>query len=302
MENTKINYGYACINLSVKNARTNRSMIRSTFDKKGITYASELALKNLRGLVKIISWNNSMGIRFYRMSSDIFPWMSEYDIKDLPDFKTLEKLMMGAGSIAGKYDQRLTFHPGPFNMLASPDKGVVERTVRELNQHGEIMDYMGLFASQYNKINIHIGTGYGDKEKTIDRFIQNLDMLDESTRSRLTVENDDCEAGYTATELVEMLNPRTKIPIVFDYLHHACNPGGVSEADALAACVSTWPDDITPVVHASSSRKLFEGNGRESSHADHIHERIDLHGHVADIMIEAKAKDMALLRYLKTYT
>ena len=79
-------FGYACINMGFsslpksKRITTNRSMIKRTFQQKGINYASELALENTKDLLKILQWNEENDIKFYRMSSDIFPWMSEYEI------------------------------------------------------------------------------------------------------------------------------------------------------------------------------------------------------------------------------
>ena len=57
------NFGYACMNMGFssrpksKRITTNRSMIRRTFDEKGIEYASELALQNVRDLCTILEWN-----------------------------------------------------------------------------------------------------------------------------------------------------------------------------------------------------------------------------------------------------
>ena len=82
------NYGYCCINTTLQKSdkiTTNRSMIKRTFAEKGIDYASELALANVKDLVKIINWNNRQGIKLFRISSDMFPWMSEYNLSDLPD-------------------------------------------------------------------------------------------------------------------------------------------------------------------------------------------------------------------------
>ena len=71
-------FGYCCINLTLGEGKgssrvtTNRSMVKKTFEEKGISFASETALLNCLDLVKIIRWNNEVGIRMYRMSSDIF--------------------------------------------------------------------------------------------------------------------------------------------------------------------------------------------------------------------------------------
>ena len=87
--------GYACINMGFsslpksKRITTNRSMIKRTFQQKGLSYASELALENVKDLLKILQWNEQNDIKFYRMSSDIFPWMSEYEISNLPDYNDI---------------------------------------------------------------------------------------------------------------------------------------------------------------------------------------------------------------------
>ena len=86
------NYGYACINMGFssrpKSQRitTNRTMIKRTFHEKGIGYASELALQNVRDLYKILQWNLENDIYFYRLSSDMIPWASEYEMEELPDY------------------------------------------------------------------------------------------------------------------------------------------------------------------------------------------------------------------------
>ena len=89
-----MNLGYACINMEL-NARkgvdrvtTNRSMIKKTFQEKGLDYASELIIQNVVDLNEIIDWNEQNNIKFFRMSSEIFPWASEYKWEDLPDFPT----------------------------------------------------------------------------------------------------------------------------------------------------------------------------------------------------------------------
>ena len=71
------NLGYACINMGFSNRpkkdriTTNRTMMKRTFHEKGIEYASELALQNVRDLHTILEWNLENNIYFYRLSSDI---------------------------------------------------------------------------------------------------------------------------------------------------------------------------------------------------------------------------------------
>ena len=163
--------GYACINMHLRNQGiyTGRSMIRRTFDAKGLDYVSELCIANTKDLIKIIQWNEDNGIKVFRMSSEIYPWMSEYEFKDLPDYNKLCKLLKQVGDLAKQYSQRLSFHPGQFTVLASPTQKVVDGAWNELNKSGQIMDLMGLPRSRMAKINIHVGGAYGNKETALVR-------------------------------------------------------------------------------------------------------------------------------------
>ena len=74
----KLQLGYACINTELRKKRifTNRHMRKATFESKGINYASELNLQNVKDLCTIIQWNIDNGIKLYRMSSARFTWHS----------------------------------------------------------------------------------------------------------------------------------------------------------------------------------------------------------------------------------
>ncbi len=300
-----MNYGYACINETLcrgpKRTRvtTNRSMIKRTFKEKGIKYASELALENVKDLTKILVWNERNNIKFYRMSSDIFPWSSEYNYYDLPHYREIVYWLRYAGDYASERGHRLTFHPGPFNVLGSPNDKVVNNTIRELDQHSLIFDYMGFHPSHYNKINIHVGGTYGgDFEGTAKRWINNFYRLHENTRSRLTLENDDKASMWSVQKLYDLIYLRVGVPIVFDYHHHRFCTGGLSEESALKLAASTWPNDITPVVHVSESKaeEYNDSKIRPQAHSDFIKREVNNYGNVHDIMLECKKKELALLK------
>jgi len=302
---SNLNLGYCCINLTLqesKNLTTNRSMIRKTFNDKGIKYSSELTLKNVEDLEKVIQWNIQRGIKVYRMSSDMVPWMSEYELTDLPDFKKIQVILERIGDTVQKNGVRLTFHPGPFNVLASPKPQVVQKAYKELRQHGQILDLMGLPRTPYYPINIHIGGAYGDKEKTIRTFCDNFQLLDDTAKKRLVIENDDKASMYTVEDLYEGIYKNIGIPITFDFLHHQCNPGNLTEAEALGLAFKSWDSSIIPITHYSSSKKINEDEDSIfRAHADYIYEEINTHGYLIDIELESKAKELALLKYRKDF-
>jgi UV DNA damage endonuclease len=290
-----MNLGYACINLSLgKKVTTNRTMIKRTFIEKGLKYVSECVIQNVTDLERIIDWNEENGIKMYRMSSDMMPWATEYQFNQLKDWNEISKTLKICGEKAIGYNQRLSFHPGPFNVLVSPKEAVVQNTINDLEVHGRLMDAMGLSQTPYNKINIHCNGVYGDKISAMDRFVYNFQRLSKSVQNRLTIENDDKASMYSVKDLM-YIHEKIGIPIVFDYHHHKFNTGGLSEQEALELAMSTWPTNIVPAVHYSESAP----NKKPQAHSDYISERINTYGNKVDIMVEAKQKDLTILKYIK---
>ena len=157
---------------------------------------------------------------------------------------------------------------------------------------------MGLSRTPFNKINIHIGGAYGDKTSAMERFCTNFHRLPESVKTRLTVENDDKATMYSVQDLYDGVYTKIGIPIVFDYHHHRFCDGGLSEKEALELAMSTW-GNIIPVVHYSESRSIEQEDPkiRPQAHSDYIYDYIDTYGNRVDIMVEAKAKELAVLKY-----
>ena len=306
-----MNLGYACINMNLSNPKqfgsdrekitTNRSMIKRTFQEKGVGYVSELALQNVIDLNHIIKWNEKHNIKFFRMSSEIFPWASEYKWEDLPDIKMIKVWLENAGLLAEEYGQRLTSHPGPFNVLVSPNPNVVDNTITDLSIHGDIMDFMGLSRTPYNKINIHCNGVYGDKESAMNRFCKNFERLPENVQTRLVVENDDKESMYSVKDLYEGIHKRIGIPITFDYHHYKFNTGGQTEQEALELAMSTWPNGIVPAVHYSESRAehLLDESIKPQAHSDIINDLPNTYGKEVDVMVEAKSKELSILPFIE---
>ena len=129
------------------------------------------------------------------------------------------------------------------------------------------------------------------------------------------VENDD--RSFALVDVLKLAE-RTGLRVVWDILHHRCHdPERISDRDALAAALATWPPDQTPKIHVSSprldvdERRVRVGRRVERrivlpqlrAHADLIDPigfeaflRTAPAGRDFDVMLEAKAKDLALLR------
>ena len=325
-----IRYGYCCINmqLSSQGIRTGRAMIDRKFKLGGLQLASDIALANAKDLLTILQWNESQGIRLFRVGSELFPRWNHYRLEDLPGIDEIARHLRAAGDYALAHGHRITTHPGPFHILGSPDAVVVDNSIIGLERHAELFDLMGFAPSFENLINIHIGATYGDKTGTVDRWLRNYDRLSDGVKARLVIENDDKASMYSVRELYNTLYASAGIPVTFDYWHHTFNTGDLSEQEAFFMARETWEHHgVTQCTHYSESRRheaqrLIEGicekHGidwddlpkwptfakmykefskiKAPAHADYILRLPDTYG-VADldVEIEAKAKEQALL-------
>lgn len=299
--------GYCCIPLGINQDKpkkdhilVNRGMVRRTFDAKGLDYVSSLILLNLKDTIKVLDYNIKNNIYIYRLSSDSFPWLSEYKFQDLPDFKSIEVLLKRIGEKIKSNNIRTSYHPGPFNVLASENLSVVNKTIDELNKHAELMDLMDLDKSHYYPINIHINTTKPTREEAAERFVERFSLLSESCRKRLTLENDDSPNQYSVKMLYDFVYSKTNIPIVFDQHHFNYGPQDQTMEESLKLAHSTW-SDIKPLTHMSSSKKLEDVSGKQIAHADYIYEEIKTYGLEFDTEIEAKAKDLAVFKYRQQF-
>ena len=307
-----------------------RSVTAATFKSKGLEHVGNLALQNACDLLTILEWNEARGIRFFRVGSELFPRHDHYELKDLPLYEAIKEILQEVGRYARAHGHRLTTHPGPFNVLGSVDPVVVDRTIVGLERHSETFDLMGYEPSFDNKINIHVGSAMLGHERTAVKWIAGWHRLSESLRKRVVLENDDKSSMYSVRDLHRLFHNEIGIPITFDYWHHTFCTGDLSEEQALKLAASTWPSDVRQAVHYSESRRVeqqaiimslceqhnlsfeeIQNNAssqlyelyREISkikapaHADYVTGPINTYGLPLDIMLEAKAKELALLKY-----
>ena len=299
---SQLTLGYACDNLSLRNSDrifTNRSCIKRTFHARGLDHVSTLALQNCIDLLQIIEWNHQHGVHLFRVSSQLFPWSGQYQLEELQDFEQIAAALAEVGEVARRYGQRLTNHPPHFIKLASTDGELRLRSIADLEVQGRVFDLMGFPPSHENKINIHVGGTYGSKTRSLERFARTVESLSESVRLRLAVENDDRPNSYSVADLME-LHTATGIPITFDFHHHQFCPGGQTQREAFESAIATWPSGIRPVVHWSETPECPDRQkAHPHAHSAFVYGPIDLYGREGevDVMIESKAKEVALLLY-----
>ena len=308
-ENKSIQLGLCCMNTILSSKKppimSSRSVVLKTLETKGFEPLKEKIIQNLKDTLVMMDWNEQNGIKVFRLSSELFPHISnskapKYEIDFALD------LLKQIGEKSKIYNQRITFHPGQYNVIGTPTKSAFEHTINDLKYHCDILDLMDL--DKNSVVVIHGGGVYGDKKKTIERWCKQFYELPENVQKRLVLEN--CEKNFSIEDCLEV-SEKVNIPVVFDTHHFECykllhkeekfNPPD----EYMHAVLETWwRRDIKPKFHVSE-----QGSGKIGHHSDFIEEIPDYLLEIPDkfdcnidIMIEAKLKEQAIFKLYEKYT
>ena len=279
-----------------------RRMIMRTIKEKGIDVLKEKIIKNLEDLLIMIQWNEDNGIKVFRLSSELFVHKTNPRVEDYT-FDFAIPLLKKIGALARSFNQRLTFHPGQFNVLASINPKALEHTINDLEYHADVLDLLGM--DKHSVMVIHGGGTYGDIEATKQRWCENYKKLPDKIKRRLVLEN--CERNFSIIDCLDV-SKKCGVPIVFDTHHFDCytrlHPDESFETAEyyIPLILKTWKD-IKPKFHVSE-----QGDGRVGKHSDYIEilpeyllEIPERYGVNIDIMIEAKMKELSIEKLYEKY-
>lgn len=283
--------GYPCINRGIGCTSSSTFRLASYSEERLRATVSS----NLSCLRRILDYNAGRGLLFFRISSDVVPFASH------PVCRVRWQDEFGAqlrelGAFARRNGMRISMHPDQFVLLNSPDAGITERSIAELEYHCDVLEGMGL--GRDAKIQIHVGGVYGDRAAAMSRFEERHRGLPARVRARLAIENDD--RLYPLADCLA-LNERCGVPVIFDKFHHECLNHGEPVGDALDAAMGTWKRADGPMIADYSSQKA---GARKGTHAEHI-DAADFRrfvraaeGRDFDVMLEIKDKERSALRAL----
>jgi UV DNA damage endonuclease len=281
-----INLGYACINTTI-DCTSNKTFRLKSYSEERLKETIEL---NLNCLDKIIEWNYKNEIKFFRIGSGLIPFAS-HEICKFNWQKYYEKEFKKIGKKIKKYKIRVSMHPDQFVVLNSPTKSIVEKSIKEIEYHCDVLDSLGMGTE--SKITLHVGGMYGNKQEAIERFISNYNKLPKRIKERIVVENDD--KMYTIDDCL-YINERCGVPVVFDWFHNECNP---VESVNYKRIIKTWgKNDGNPIFHYSDQ---LEG-GRKGSHSHTIdikkYKKFEkqIKKYNVDLMLEVKDKEKSVLK------
>ena len=238
-----------------------------------------------------------IGVQVFRLSSSTVPYGTHPDLPQLDYRRQIDECageLATLGAKARAQGLRLSTHPGQYTVINAPDPELARTSLLDLEQDALLLDALG--QPDEAVVVVHVGGAYGDPAAALDRWARSYESLSDRGRARVVVEHD--ETCFTLSDVLS-LHERVGVRVVYDAHHHRCNPSDATVADALA----TWPAAVRPKVHLSSPRLDVRANGRPpllDQHADFV-SPFDLAPLVrsltrpADVMLEAKAKDLALL-------
>jgi len=259
---------------------------------------------SLERLRAILDYCDAHDIRMYRMATALAPYSSHPELTQFHgQVEECAEELAAVGRLARERGIRLSTHPGQYTVLNSTEERVKAAAIAELEVQAALLDAMELGPEAV--VVLHVGGAAGGVDAACDRFLTGFEMLGEAARRRLVIENDDRSFGIGD---VVALAERAGLRVIWDALHHHCHdPHGMSDREALAAAFATWPEDETPKIHYSSPRLDIDPRTLRMpqlrAHADLV-DPLAFEGFMRDVagerdfdvMLEAKAKDLALLR------
>lgn len=298
----KIRFGYVSHALALWDCSPSKTMTFTRWkalekqERKEKLY--KITKQNLLHTLRILHYNIAHEIPLYRLSSSIVPLATHPEV-DFDYLNLFKETWKEIGQLIKKHQLRISFHPNQFTLFTSDKPHITNNAVHDMTYHYNVLHAMGLANSSY--INIHVGGAYGNKEKALLRFHENIKKLPSHIKKQMTLENDD--KTYTTSETLSVCQ-KEQIPFVFDYHHHVANLCEESLELLLPSIFDTWDHtNALPKVHISSPRSPKEFR----AHSDYI----DLSfirpflstakelGRDFDVMIESKKKDLALFQLVE---
>lgn len=273
---------------------------------RGQAYVEALGIANARDIVKMLRWNDRYGIKFLRLSSEMFPFAS-HDVYGYKLAPFASEVLAEAGAVAAELGHRLTTHPGQFTQLGSPRKEVITASIRDLDYHSELLSLLKLPEQQDRDavMILHMGGVFGDKAATVSRFKEHYLQLPQKVKDRLVLENDDvCYSVHDLLPVCEELN----IPLVLDYHHHniifdadKIREGTLDIMDLYPRIKATWTRKrITQKMHYSEPTPPAITGRQRRKHNPRV-ATLPPCASDMDLMIEAKDKEQAVFELMRTF-
>jgi UV DNA damage endonuclease len=284
--------GYPCLNLSLPCSSSRTFRLRSYSEER----LKKTIEENIDCLFMILNFNLEHDILFFRITSDLIPFASHPVCKfNWQNYFKSEFLKLGR--IIKSNNMRISMHPDQFTLINSVNRDIFKRSKNELLYHAQVLNLLDL--NQSHKIQIHVGGAYGEKNKSIKRFISRYKELPIKIKERLVIEND--ERIYSLKDCL-LISKQLKMPVLLDIFHHSLNNNKENIKSCFSAVKSKWlKKDGVPMVDYSSQEK----GRRLGVHAKKLDINLfknfikETKEFKFDLMLEIKEKEKSVLKALK---
>ena len=286
-----MNIGFVGIILGEKEIKMKTCILKNASEENLL----RLIDYNIQTLDKALDYLIENDIQLFRISSDFIPFGS-HEVNKIKWWEIFERPLLEIGKKAKDHHIRLSTHPGQYTIINSQNENLTQRSIADLEYHTKVLDSLGLPAS--HKLILHIGGVYGDKEKAMERFVENYKTLPINIKHRLIIENDD--RNYTAEDVLK-ISKETGAPVVFDYLHYLLNhdKDNTDCKEMILRCRETWKSsDGTQKIHYSqqaTGKRL--GSHSETIDPTEFYDLTKILPEKIDVMFEVKDKNLSVLKY-----
>jgi len=315
-----VRFGYVAMSTLLEDTSPSKTMTYASFGKledraAALRKLEHIAQQNLHNTLRLLKHSVGHEIAMYRFSSKLIPLATHPQLTDWNPYPALEEHFKAIGQYVQAHGLRVSLHPDHFCVFSTPRPEVLVNSIKDLEYHVCMLEAMGL--DERVKCNIHMGGAYGNKEEASARFIQQFGALPDRIKHRITLENDDKTFNVEETLLAA---EAVGVPMVLDIHHYAVNTGEITETELVEhywpRIQATWSKEadrlgftdagmLPPKIHASSPKSETDPRG----HADYVELDPLLHFLQAiapttsyvDCMLEAKAKDHAVLRLMEEF-
>ena len=231
-----------------------------------------MAERNVTTLMRQLEWISRLPhqLRMFRITSDFVPASVHPDYEWIHRGHMLEEVLEpleGVREFCAEHGIRLGTHPGQFTNMSSVSERTVDMAAGEIEHHARMAERMGYGGGWHPdgfSINVHANIGQDPK---LEFFTRRLNMLGETARNLLTVEND--EFGCGLDEILASELP-VHVPVVLDIHHHWVRTGEYIMPDdkRIEHIIASWRG-TPPLSHASFPESGLSGAGDGDILPDH---------------------------------
>lgn len=259
-------------------------------------------------IIEALRYVQAQDIHFYRLPDDLLA-SEEEGVSTIDQIAGAAAMIDEVRSHIHATAVRLSLHPSPGIAPGGADDGAAARALAHIESLALLLDALG--AGRESVIVLHIGGEGSDGAAALERFAIRFERLSLAAQRRVAVEHDDRFGLFAALRLHRF----TGVPVVFDALHFQLrNPERIGLSEALGLALATWAPGVRPEAHFSTPRTEAHlkpaARGapqvlapRPGQHSDFINP-FEFATFLAaarglppfDVMLEAKAGDLALLR------